>query len=147
MTPDEQERIVRECSRLVQAFAIHVDRGEAEQCAALFCEAATFERKGEVLAGRPAILAAQKARAPGLRTRHHCLAPWITVIDADHAEGITYFTNYRHEGKEPLHGPAPLAGAETVGEFYDNFVRTPDGWRIAARRAQAAFRRVPTVAP
>lgn len=143
MNPSDYELILRDCSRLVQSFAIYVDRGEAEQCAALFVENGSFERKGEKLVGRGAILAAQKKRSPGLRTHHHCLSPWITVIDADHAEGITYFTNYRYESDTPLSGPAPLAGAQTIGEFHDRFIRTKEGWRIETRRAQAVFRRSP----
>ncbi|MBN9427192.1 MAG: nuclear transport factor 2 family protein [Burkholderiales bacterium] len=142
MNPEDQERIVRECSRLALAFAIHVDFGQAQACADLFTEDGTFERKGEILRGREEILAAQRARPPGLRTRHFCQPTWVTVIDESNAEGITYFANYRHEADAPLSGPAPLTGPGVVGEFHDRFVLTPQGWRIASRRAKAAFRRM-----
>ncbi len=138
---EEIQRIVAECQCVALAFGLHVDLAQYEQCAALFTEDATFERKGEKLCGRAEILAAQLKRPAGLRTRHHCLAPFITVIDADHASGVTYFTTYRHEAPQPLPGPAPMSGPETVGEFYDQFVRTAQGWRIQSRIAKAAFRR------
>ena len=138
---EQTQHITAECQRVALAFGLHVDFAQYEMCAALFTEDATFERKGEILRGRTQILAAQQSRPAGLRTRHHCLSPWITVVDADHAEGITYFSTYRHEGQEPLAGPAPMAGPETVGEFHDRFVRTPQGWKIDSRIARAAFRR------
>ncbi|MDO8945114.1 MAG: nuclear transport factor 2 family protein, partial [Desulfobacterales bacterium] len=123
-------------------FALHADRAEHELFSALFTEDATFERKGEVLRGRAAILAAQKLRPPGLRTRHHCLTPWITVLDAERATGITYFTTYRFEGQEEVNGPVAFSGPDAVGEFYDTFVRTPAGWKISTRKVAVAFKRV-----
>jgi hypothetical protein len=146
MKTEDRELIVRECSQLALAFAIHVDFGHADACANLFAEDGVFERKGKVLQGRAQILAAQRARPAGLRTRHFCQTPWITVIDESHAEGITYFANYRHESDGPLAGPAPLLGPSAVGEFHDRYVRTSEGWRIAARKAKAAFRRMEATA-
>ena len=98
LSPTERHAIVAECQAIVTAFSVHADLGELEQCAALFTEDGQFERRGEMLTGRPAILAALRARPPLLHARHHCLPPHVTIRDADSADGITYFTIYRHEG-------------------------------------------------
>lgn len=144
MTPSESVSIERECSRLALAFGLHVDMGEPERCAALFAETGTFERAGTVLRGRAAIVQALRGRAPGLRTRHHCLAPFIEVLDCENARGITYYTTYRHEAPDAIEGAAPLTGPDVIGEFHDTFVMTKDGWRIASRRSVPAFKRAAT---
>ncbi|MCP5263872.1 MAG: nuclear transport factor 2 family protein [Rhodoferax sp.] len=141
LSPTERHAIVAECQAIVTAFSVHADLGELEQCAALFTEDGQFERRGEMLTGRPAILAALRARPPLLHARHHCLPPHVTIRDADSADGITYFTIYRHEGALAAGTPAPLTGPASIGEFHDRFVRTPEGWRLRLRTTQVAFRR------
>lgn len=140
LSQSERHAILIECQAIVTAFSVHADLGELEQCAALFTEDGQFERRGEMLTGRAAILAALKARPALLRARHHCLPPHITVRDAHTADGVTYFTIYRHLGALAEGTPAPLSGPGSVGEFHDRFVYTPEGWRLRLRTTQVAFR-------
>jgi hypothetical protein len=51
------------CGALIADFTYHVDRREAEHVANLFTANGVFDRRGERLAGREAILAAQLARS------------------------------------------------------------------------------------
>ena len=62
----------------------------------------------------------------------------VRVTGDDTAEGLSYFTLYRHVGDKPrvpdLDGQPVI-----VGQYRDRFVRTADGWRIAHRRAEVGF--------
>ena len=128
------------CRRLISAFAYHVDHRHPEDAARLFAEDASFERKGEVLHGREAILQAQRDRPAGLVTRHVCAEPHIEVLDAGNARAVTYFQIYRGVAEPGATGVLPLHGPEVVGQFEDSFRLTPEGWRIHSRRARAVFR-------
>jgi len=141
MTGEQEFEAITQCQRLALAFGKHVDYGEAEAAAALFTEDCVFERRGEVLRGRDALVATQRAHGPNRVTRHHCLTPVVTLIDSDTAEGVTYFVLYRHVFAEASPGPAPLSGPEVVGDYVDLFKRTPQGWRISKRVARTVFSR------
>ena len=91
--------------------------------------------------GRSAIAAAFQARQDntGRISRHVCSTVLIDVIDAHSAQGLTYVTLYRHDGK-PGRSAAPLDRLpEIVGEYRDTFVQTPDGWRFQTRQVVTAF--------
>jgi hypothetical protein len=142
MLVQERQAIVAACQEIVTAFAYHADLGDVAQCAALFTEDGVFERRGEALVGRAAILHAFQNRHRLQRSRHHCLAPHLVIEDAHNVRGTTYFAIYRHYGDEPLQGPAPLVGPAVVGEFLDHFVHTGnEGWRLRSRRTNVAFYR------
>ncbi|WP_310962499.1 nuclear transport factor 2 family protein [Nocardioides terrisoli] len=79
-------------------------------------------------------------------TRHVCTNTRIEFLDDDHATASTYMVNFRHDfddvvttdaqGVRPL---APTGSPRYVGEYVDTFVRLPEGWRFASRRAQLGF--------
>lgn len=126
------------CRRLVGQYAHAIDLGHAGDVAELFTADGVWESPERRLDGGSAIAAAFGDRAGMERTsRHVCTTSVFTIDSADEASGITYFTLYRHDG--PLDGPAPLGAPAMVGHYEDRFVRTPDGWRFAHRRAVASF--------
>lgn len=144
MNEEQRRGIVAACERLALDFAWHVDHRNAEQVAALFAADAGFERKGEVLQGREAILAAQRKRPAGVVTRHVCANLAVEAIDAEHARGVMYFLLYKHDhaaAGTDAGKPAPLGPPETLGEYHDEYLRTAEGWRIARRVAKGVFRR------
>jgi hypothetical protein len=121
--------IERACERLVLDFAYYSDHQEYESLAKLFAsEGAMYRPNGDPLTGYDAILQAYRARPAGRITRHVCSNIRITVHSADRARGLTYAVVYSANGNEKAE--------ERIGEFEDEFVRTPEGWRFAVRRAR-----------
>ena len=121
--------IERACERLVLDFAYYSDHQEYESLANLFATDGSMHRpNGDPLTGYDAILQAYRSRPAGRVTRHVCSNIRITVHSADRARGITYAVVYSANGNEKAE--------ERIGEFEDEFVRTPEGWRFAVRRAR-----------
>jgi hypothetical protein len=125
MTEEEIIAIERACERLVVDFAYCSDRREFESLGALFVESGTMTRPSRsVLAGREAIVESYTATPAERVTRHVCSNIRIVVESANQARGLTYAVVYSNNGNP------------RVGEFEDQFLRTPEGWRIAVRIAR-----------
>lgn len=139
---DEATRtaIERACERLSIAYARHVDLDEHEAFVELFADDAVLVL-GRSFDGKAAIRRSMGRRRADLRSRHVLTNVLVDVVDEDHARGITYLTLYRHIGPESSQ-PGPIAHARpaAVGEYLDEFVRTPAGWRFARREISLAFR-------
>lgn len=119
----------RDCERLVLDFAYFSDRQEYEALVALFTGDGVMHRpNGDRLVGRDAILKAYQARHAGRMTRHICTNIRITIESPERARGFTYAVVYSAAASEPT--------KSQVGEFEDDFVRTPAGWRFQERRAR-----------
>lgn len=129
------------CRALVIAFAHGVDAGEAAGVAALFCSDGVFERRGEALQGRDAILAALRARPADIVTCHVCSTIAIERQAADQASGRSYFQLYKGQRQPGAEAPPALGGPEVVGLYLDRFQHTTEGWRIRHRAASAIFQR------
>jgi len=146
---DAVERTIAEraCERLINDYCRFVDFGEAERIADLFVEDGWWESEGMRMTGRDGIRRGFAARQKVTRrtSRHVCTNVIIDVVDDDHAVGLCYLINYRHDsptGEAEL--PAPSGAPKFVGEYHDTFVRTPDGWRFSTRRCDLAFLRART---
>ena len=123
------------CRQLVTGYAYHRDRADGQAVGALFTEDAVFELLGDVFRGRAAIRKRVDAGASGPTFRHLMSTIHIEVENRDQARGVSYVTVYSAPG--PL--PANLAEWMAIGEYHDEFVRTPDGWRIQRRTFVPAF--------
>jgi hypothetical protein len=146
MDPLERLLAERACERLVLLYALYVDEGRAGEVASLFTEDGRWEgADGSVMAGRDAIAAAFGARQGLARrtSRHVCTNVLVDVADdGTSAAGSTYLMNYRHDSQNGAAAvPAPADHPKFVGTYYDRFVSTADGWRIAERRFSMAFLR------
>jgi hypothetical protein len=131
--------IERACERLVLDFVDRSDRRDHEGLAALFTPDACLVRpNGESLTGRAAIFESYKSRPAGRITRHICTNIRITVLSAERARGMSYAVVYSANESEPPIGHFGLKAdaRQLVGEFEDEFVRTPDGWRFSNRRCR-----------
>lgn len=140
-TPSEMEIIAieRACERLVLDWVDLNDRQDYEALAALFAADGMMIRpSGDPLVGRAAILKSYQSRPGGRITRHICTNIRITVESRDRARGLSYAVVYSANAGEPAEGHFGIKTdtLHLVGEFDDEFVRTPDGWRFAARRAR-----------
>jgi len=58
----------------------------------------------------------------------------IVPVDADHATGVSYATIYSAPA-----GATTVEGFAVIGEYHDEFRRTPDGWKIQTRVLKSVF--------
>lgn len=137
MNESPQQGCESACTRLCNDFAYFVDTRDYQKLAALFVEDGSFERRGEVLQGRTAILDAMQARPENVITRHVCTNIRIDLQDDGSARGTcTLLLFHAVASASPA---APAAPAITVAEYHDVYVQTPAGWRIRSRVAQMVF--------
>ncbi len=131
--------IQRVCERLVLDFADCSDRQDYDAMILLFTENAILTRpSGDSLAGRAAILKSYQSKAGQRITRHVCTNIRVAVDSADAARGLTYAVIYSAKAGQASEGHFGIKAEarQMVGEFEDEFVRTPEGWRFSTRRAR-----------
>lgn len=127
------------CEDLVTAYAHFIDLGDAAAVADLFTDDGVWHGGNVHMEGGAEIKAGFGRRAAtDRRSAHVCTNLAVTSDGPDAADGVCYFTLYRHDGGDPG-TPAPLAGPAMVGVYRDRFVRTDAGWRFASRVAEARF--------
>jgi len=129
VTDDERRAIETDCARLIALYANLNDAARWDEVTALYAEQGVMTRPtapDAPIVGRDAILAAFQFRPPRT-TRHVCSNVVIDVDSADEARGTSAMLLFTG-------APAPL-----VGSFHDRFVRTPEGWRFAARHGTLLF--------
>jgi hypothetical protein len=104
----------------------------------LFTVDGCFERADLTARGHAQIAAIWAGRPASLVTRHICAAPFFTEVREDRVTSVTAFSLYRVESAGST---LPECGGFTaVAEFVDRFQLTPDGWRIAHRKAATVIR-------
>jgi uncharacterized protein (TIGR02246 family) len=118
---------------LVAAYAHAGDGGRFDALCALFAADGVLELDGgRVCAGRDAIRAFLAATVASRRAdatahpfvRHHVSSVSVTLDDATHAHGASYFFVVTERG--PDHW----------GRYRDRYVRDADGWHFAHRRVR-----------
>ena len=137
-------QITQACTDLVLDYALYRDQLDAENLAALFTKDARLSVQGQTYVGRDAIRARIQNALDGPITRHLMSTIRIQKLSADRATGISYVTVYAAPsvGKEvQQQGDLPqVDGFAIIGNYIDEFERSADGWRIASRRLEGAFR-------
>jgi len=131
--------IERACERLVLDFVFFSDHHQPEALSQLFADDGEMHRPGgDSLIGRDAIQKLYQSRPPGRLTRHICTNIRITVDSADHARGVSYALIYSCNLNQPAyaHFGIEAESRHLIGEFEDEFIRTPEGWRFAVRHAR-----------
>jgi ketosteroid isomerase-like protein len=132
----------RACTRLIVDYCHFVDNGEAARVADQFTGDGVWLSGEENLKGQAAIRRRFEQRQAMVErmSRHVCTNIKLDVIDADHAEGVTYLILFRHDG-EPRRRFSPTAAPEMIGEYRDRFARTAEGWRFQRRELVVSFLR------
>lgn len=134
---DEQE-----CRELVVAITQYGDHGEFIKAAALYAEEGQRVRGHTTYSGHAEIEASYRETAGSALIRHMIGGTTVTVGNDDRAYAITYYLAFRHEANGvPASGPAPLDAPFSMGEWHDELIRTPDGWRFARRETKRLFER------
>lgn len=133
----QQMSCIVACQTLVLRAAAAADGGDPVALANLFTADAVLERPNSApIQGREAIRAAYAERPVDRLTRHLVTGTLVTPHGDTEASARSLVLLWSGSLKDPP-GPAgrPAASRQVVGEFHDRLVRTPEGWRIAARQA------------
>lgn len=129
--------IERACERLVIAASHRSDEHD-HRLADLFAIDGVLDVAGTRHEGREQIRSAVAARDRGVLTHHIISNILVDVLSQERARSLAYVTAYvapRGEG-----GPASVSAAAVLGHYHDEFVLTPEGWRIAHRRLEVVMR-------
>jgi hypothetical protein len=133
--------IERTCEKLIYEFAEALDLRNDGHLVNLFTEDATYARPTDpstVISGRETIVKTFEARPAGRVTRHICSNVRITVDSATRAHGVSRVVLIAGPTDPAAH---PQFGykadvRQLIGEYDDEFVKTPHGWRFASRRGR-----------
>jgi len=142
MTPQDIDAIEQACTRLVNRFSVYNDQGEFAKLASLFSADGAYARPtapDDYVHGRAAIEQAFASRPRDKLTRHVISNIVIDVIDQDRARGQCYVTLYTAALDNPAKLGLKANPAQLVGEFFDEFIRTPQGWRFARRSGNVSL--------
>ena len=134
----DRRAIIQACSDLVLDYALYRDQHDTQKLVQLFSADAQLTLLGQTLKGRAAIRQRTLAAARGPKTRHMMSTIRITPLSNDRAIGISYVAVYAATGAEGQ--IQSVAGPAIIGNYVDEFERTSEGWRIASRRLDVAFR-------
>jgi hypothetical protein len=133
--------IERACERLIYEFFEAIDVRNDRHLENLFTPDATYARPIEpntIISGREAIVKAFVARPGGRVARHITSNVRITVDSTERARGVSrvvLITGPDEPAAHPQFGYQADA-RQLVGEFDDEFVKTPEGWRFSSRRGR-----------
>ena len=133
---DDQVRELLDRSDILDLYgryALGMDRGDRELFAGVWADDAVFEcvAIGLDAHGIDAILEYFDSRpgaappTPELGSSLRLSGNQQIRIDGDHATGLAEMASFRFTG--------PALYPYSVGVYEDDFVRTPEGWRIAHR--------------
>jgi len=128
-----------ELRNLVARIAQTADSGTVAEYVALFTEDAAWSMPDNPAAGLPASekrgigeieagvheRRASGLQGPGSNTKHVVTTIAIDVRGPDNALGHTYWMFFRDTTGQPT--------VLNMGEYRDEFRRTPEGWRLARR--------------
>ncbi len=131
MSPLDRLFAEHQIADLVTRYATLNDDGDYDGLAALFTEDARFVRPsgGDPIVGRAAIRASYEGRPPRI-SRHlitNILVDLVSDTEAAARSTIVLYT------APPGALPADANKPALLGGFRDRLVKTPDGWRFAAR--------------
>jgi hypothetical protein len=133
--------IERACEKLIYEFFEVIDLRNERHLENLFTDDATYARPIEpntVISGRETIVKMFEARPGGRVSRHLCSNVRITVDSATRARGTSRVVLVAGATEPPAHAQFGFKAdaRQLIGEFDDEFVKTPEGWRFASRRGR-----------
>lgn len=143
LSDTERRNIEHACATLCVDYCEFVDAKEYQRLREVFAADASFVSPAapdKVIRGADAIIAGLSKIPQALATLHFALNVRIHAESADTAAGSCRILLYTADGNEPESAEGRKAAEkQRMGVYYDRYVRTPAGWRIADRRGKALF--------
>lgn len=143
LSDTERRNIEHACAALCVDYCEFVDAKEYERLREVFAADATFVSPAapeKVITGADAIITALSKIPSALATQHFALNICVHAETPDSASGSCRIMLYTADGNEaPTAEGRQAALKQRIGIYYDRYVRTPAGWRIADRRGKALF--------
>ncbi|HTQ99191.1 MAG TPA: nuclear transport factor 2 family protein [Candidatus Acidoferrum sp.] len=135
--------IEQACTRLMNEFAVFNDQGRFADLAELFIDDAVYARPimpDTLIQGHANIRAAFESRPKERVGRHLITNILIDVQAPDRAIGSCYALLF----SGAIDKPAEKFGLQAVppqlvGEYHDEFVLTPHGWKFSQRKGRIIF--------
>lgn len=131
------------CEKLMMEYCYRVDSGVASTVADLFTEDCERKQGAQTTQGREALRAGFQVREDAKEriSRHICHNTLLTIESETRAKGVTYLTLYREDG-DPARKIGSMENQPVmVGDYWNDFVKTDDGWRIARQEIRIGFLR------
>ncbi len=137
----ELERTLAElaCARLPVDYAHCVDSRDNEAFVALWSEDGVWHNTRGPQRGRATIRLYVENQAKTAVGRHVCSNVRVTLTDEVHATGTSYFTFYNAVDPGDAR-PVTITAPMFVGQYFDEYVKTAEGWKFASRRMELTFK-------
>lgn len=134
----DKREIIFDCTLLVHDYAYYRDLRDPESFANLFTDDARMTVRGEWIGGRKALVDHVLGDDPNDVSMHMVSTVKITPVDENSATGVTYAA-VAHGLKGEA--PATLESFEVIGQYFDKFANTEDGWKISERVFTVIYRK------
>ena len=136
MSADQDLRDRDEIVSVTYKYALALDTRDWALLNSCFTPDATadFGVWGKAL-GIEQIIAAARPVMEGMERTQHIIANHLITLNGDEADCICYLA-----AEHLLTAAAGSSTSTTRGLYRDRFVRTPGGWRIAARKLEVTWR-------
>lgn len=134
LSETEKAAIRQACEDISEQYAHYLDTKDYEGMPNAFAPDGVWEVLGNKMVGSEEIREYWKRRTatwkPTEGWHHQISNQVIEVIDRDHARGVSYFVVYRFDTRPG--GNKALTPA-VITRSSDEYVRTPEGWRLKRR--------------
>ncbi len=126
---DHADRL--DIERQIYRFFLYLDERRYDDLCALMAPRGVWHRQGKALQGPGEVLEALKLRPAGATTRHLITNVIVDMVDTTRAQVTHYLAVFFHGAEKPPSLPVPIELPRHISIFREEFVRTPDGWRVA----------------
>jgi hypothetical protein len=140
LSDTERRNIEMACAGLCVDYCEIVDAKDYQRLLEIFAQDAQYfspVAPDKLIPGADAIVAYLSHIPSTLITQHLACNVRIHVESADAANGSCKIVVFTADGNAPETGEGRKAGeTQHIGVYYDRYIRTPAGWRIAERRGR-----------
>ena len=127
---------MQQCENQVMLFFRYLDERRYDALAALLAPDAIWRRQGKALEGPQQVLEALQQRSPTMKIAHIITNLVFDECETQRCAIRAYMLVVRHEPGEPIQGPCPLQGIESIRNVHIQMKPIDGNWRIAELTAE-----------